>query len=630
MDWLALALLLHGACLGAGVAWPPLRRLLLSALPDGADPAARLLMAACVLLSAGQALLSTLTLAIGVLVLPPGWMVSLIALLLAGFLVYTTVLLRAPLLASLRSLDAWDAAGFLLAGSPLVLLLWMTFSPELEIDSIVYHLSVPAAWLNEGAIVRFPYEPHSNWHFLSQMTYLWALAIEPGGVIVAKLMELGRCVGAAIGVAGLGRWLQGRALGYTAAFLVLASEDVGRYGVTAHVDAGGMLYAVAGAIALAGATENGSRKSLVLAGLLLGCLAAVKQTGAALLLPAWLAYPVACIVVRREEWRPVFARTILLGVAMAPPSVPWWLKNTVYTGSPFFPFLVDVFPPFDDVRVGMTFFARYYAYGEGGPGGSALTIDHLYVLNSNAKLSSVTGILFLGPGALLGWLLLRRTDPAQGGFRLLLSLWLCLAVVPLVFAPFWRFLYPLYPIAVLAAGNELVRITARSGMPWMATLLLAGAVTHGARNAYDFALYRQFGRKAIATPPVAPVLTSAQAGEWYAAHAPTATTIDWINGTLGPEDRLLASRAIPTLPLLRVRCTPNAPCIAREVITTLEETGHSAAEMAAVFHHRGWTHVYTLEPLDGGEAARFRETYLEEIRRDPLGGRVFRFQSGEK
>lgn len=501
-------------------------------------------------------------------------------------------------------------------------LLWMTLIPELEVDSIAYHLTVPRAYLNWGQILAIPFEPHSNWHSLFQMGNLWALALEGDSVIPAKLLELTRCEIAAAGVAAAVAMIYRRDAALPAAAIFLANEIVARYGVTAHVDAGQSLLTVAGVLAgvVALQAEKPARW-IVLAALIFGALGAVKQTGYALAGAGCGA--LALVLWQRKVWQfdgQLLQQWAMIAGSGAAPVLPWLGKNWILTGNPFFPFLSPWIPSNREAAIGLTHILNYYPDNpEPVP-----PLAHLYVIVTNVGLADVLSCLILVPLAWLGFVTDRnRTIHWEPRVFLLTA---CLTPLPLlIYAPYSRFLAGLVALAVAAAAGELSNALTKRFGSGAAKGALAGLIVLYTWNFWEFARFEQFGRKALAAPPHWPVLTEEDQEQYYREFGHGSLWIDRINRE-APADAVLAvSAKIDKVPLIQRRFWPTVPVVTRPLAETLADLGFTAEQIAEEFQNLQVTHLLTEESFDQPAAQEFRERYLVPVGEREGGAQLFLF-----
>lgn len=507
-------------------------------------------------------------------------------------------------------------------------LFWQTMMPDIDVDDITYHASVPKAWVMEGRIVPIPLNAHSNWHMLLEMSYLWSFALRPQDIVGAKLLEAIRCVLSVAAVAGFSGWIYGRRVALIAAACVLLMEEFFRYGTTADTDAGQALFQFTAMALIARWLDSpGERRYLALGSLLLGFSLATKHTGVLGVLPILAGTVAMRLYARRgrDGNPPLALEALALGGPMTLALLPWLGKNLLVTGNPVYPFFGMIFPAKEDFAIALADVNRYFTrdatwweYIKGLP-------THLYVMNSNVRLGNVNGILFLGPlSALL--LILNRREEGRGAIsaaRMFPVVVAMLALPAFILSPFWRFMIGAYPIAFVPFAGEAMRLLDRRRPRVLATLLGFALLAYFSWNIVYYNFNRQYYRRSLSVPPNRPTLTEAQRRAFYETYETSIHVIDRANEVVGPAGRLLASLAREPLPMLHVRFIPNAPCISREAVQTLANWGWDADRIAAWMHEKGITHILA-EDRRGKELPeeqRFRERWLREVysRRDHQG-----------
>jgi hypothetical protein len=297
------------------------------------------------------------------------------------------------------------------------LLAWMTLQPWLEIDTLTYHQSVPKAWLNEGRVFGVPFEAHSHWHFLSDVVNVWSFALLPSDTIAPKLLELIRSLLAACAAAGGAAWLYGRRAGLVTGVMVLLFTEMSRYGTTSHVDVGMGLYATVGVLLLAAWLADPRQLRLaVLGSVILGGCAGAKHTGGVTMLAALVvAALIRTVQMMRQVRRPPASHLLVELVALFLPAflvvLPWLVKNALFTGNPFYPFLSRHFNIREDAAIPLIHFITYYP--DDAPLMERLLpgTSQLAAFNSNAALNNANGYVFMTFAAMLIWFF---TRPGNG------------------------------------------------------------------------------------------------------------------------------------------------------------------------------------------------------------------------
>lgn len=211
-------------------------------------------------------------------------------------------------------------------------------APITDWDSLMYHVRVPAQFLERGAI----FFPDDNLHVsrvgLIHLLYVPLLAAGAGSG--PALLSVGLALLLAVVVVSLClRLLAGRtapaclALLWGSPLLILVA-------ITPRTDVSLALYAfLAHALLLRLLVKGYDRTSFLLAAVLLGCAFAVKYQGAVYgvaLLPLILRVSLLAGDRAAAARASLVFATLCLAVTL-----PWLLKNLMLVGSPVYPFLAD-------------------------------------------------------------------------------------------------------------------------------------------------------------------------------------------------------------------------------------------------------------------------------------------------
>lgn len=223
-----------------------------------------------------------------------------------------------------------------------VLLLPMVASPPAatDWDGLSYHLAAPAIWLREGRIGYIPFMHHSNFPFVIEMQYLWALGVGAGagGAKVFHWATLLMTLGATLAFARRAGFAGGWAVASLIAVPVVLWEATVAYAdlaTTAYT----LLFLLAGWNAVRENDTSIRRRWLVLAGLMGGLALGTKMTalgslGIVALLLSWEAIRHKRVRVAEIVW--------CVGIALLV-GAPWYIKTYIYTGNPVYPYFYEIF-----------------------------------------------------------------------------------------------------------------------------------------------------------------------------------------------------------------------------------------------------------------------------------------------
>jgi len=207
-------------------------------------------------------------------------------------------------------------------------------APPLKFDALVYHLTLPQAYLDAGRIVYLPGIMYWGMPQITEMLYTWAMALAGAEAAVV----LGWMIGllSMVGILGFvsqrinarSAWIGLAALmaGYTTA----SSMSWGYVGWMTILCGWAFLQVMDQWVA------GRARKDLILAGVFAGIALGAKYTAGVLVLCglatiAWFG--------RRDTSKNLLQNLFLFGMVVVLVSSPWWIKNFIATGNPFYPLL---------------------------------------------------------------------------------------------------------------------------------------------------------------------------------------------------------------------------------------------------------------------------------------------------
>lgn len=265
-----------------------------------------------------------------------------------------------------------------------------TTAPEISYDALVYHLAVPQSYLSAGQMIDLPYNHYSYLPLLTSLLYVWGLAVD--GMYMAKLMNwfIGMALLHALYAFASG--LKGRKFGLAACALFITIPTVTYLHWVANSDLGAALFLMFALMCCLKWREFPTKIGfLYLAGLFCGAGLATKYT-TAIGVAAIMTYcnvRLYSVPVDRK-WRVAGCFALLLVL----PLLPWFVRNFVFQGNPFFPYATEYFGgrSFDPELL-----RNWYAETRHGSPGLALTPHLLKIWRDVTVGMESTPYNYMGP-----------------------------------------------------------------------------------------------------------------------------------------------------------------------------------------------------------------------------------------
>lgn len=233
---------------------------------------------------------------------------------------------------------------FLLALIPWVGV-WTPPGASLEWDSLSYHLADPKLYLQAHRIYYLPWESHSNFAFTAEMWYLFGLTARgvESGVPLAKLFHFTCGVGVCLAVYAFGVRHLSPKVGLAAAGLLGSTPLVLWEAGTAYTDLAGAFFATLTLLAVANGIAARDERWLRLGAVLMGLTLSTKATALSTLALLALALLFWWARSPHQTWPRAMGKVAgWCALALAVGS-PWYIKSTVYTGNPIYPFYYQIF-----------------------------------------------------------------------------------------------------------------------------------------------------------------------------------------------------------------------------------------------------------------------------------------------
>lgn len=242
------------------------------------------------------------------------------------------------------------------------------FTPENGFDPLNYYLAIPNHWLIHHGIADMP--SHTYFNLFGFYACIYAPAMAIGGESLAKAANFFPIIP---GVIGFTLYFGKKYFGLKTAIFALAiiclTYQFDGLAFTTRSDSMMIMFSLAllaAALKIPRADNNKAKKNklkfVILAGIFAGAAMAVKATAILMVIPVMIimfyreAVHQGIMTVKSAKHAAAF---LALFTAIASIFViPWLIKNYIYRGNPFFPFLTDLFGMPDNYDANLLFFFK--------------------------------------------------------------------------------------------------------------------------------------------------------------------------------------------------------------------------------------------------------------------------------
>jgi hypothetical protein len=391
-----------------------------------------------------------------------------LTVLALGLVLFAWAMLRLPRTANLEEpASGFEVLALLLAAIPVLLAGIASLAPPVAKDTLLYHISLPKAFLAGRGLVDVPNNIAQYYALGAELNGAWAMLL--GRIISPRAAEaaFGCTEFSCLPLLGLilYGWSRGRGLhraqALVAVALVACVPTVYASSASAYNDMALTVYFTLAAAAVVGWWEKPNLWNALPIGLALGFALGVKLLALFLLAVIVVVF---LLRTRQAEVKPqagvspaAVLRSAALAIGLAAAVAgPWYLRNWVRTGSPLYPFYINLLhgsaPGWDAQRsvIDQMLNSRFGGYPKG-------VLDYLAVpfrisLTAQPELpryfDGVLGISFLfgSPLLLLAWKK-KRLDTASAIATALACGFL---VCWLFSSEQMRYLLPVLPILALS------------------------------------------------------------------------------------------------------------------------------------------------------------------------------------
>jgi hypothetical protein len=256
-----------------------------------------------------------------------------------------------PTSAASEPFSFFEGAVLLLMATTLLLALGCALVPPFLGDDMVYHLNTPKIYLKSHGLTEVPNNVYTYFPMGMEMTYVLAMLVK--GDILAKLIHWSMGVFITVSIFSFARrigLLRSQALLAAATFCTVPTVWF-LMAWSAYIDLALTFFIMLTVFALLNSYTHKDHRWLIVGGVLFGFALSIKFTSLYL-------FPVlffGLILRFRSLWadgardarlllRPIVKEVLFPMMLALLVATPWYLKNIYYTGNPFFPFFLNLFP----------------------------------------------------------------------------------------------------------------------------------------------------------------------------------------------------------------------------------------------------------------------------------------------
>lgn len=327
-----------------------------------------------------------------------------------------------------------------------------SLGPPWDYDGLMYHLFGPRIFLEHEGLFPYPDNWYVNGPFAIELLFTFGMAF--GDDVFPKLVHFS--FGAFFIIATYlvaRRWLSPRT-GILASLLLLGVPILPVWAGFAYIDLGWGLYEFLSIAALLVWSKERDRQWLIVAGSCIGAAAASKYLG---LIGIGISGMVLLLLAGRRSNRARVRDLRSLGLPILVIAGPWYVRNFIWFGNPFFPLLFGG-PGWDSGRLG-----DYMAYLTSFGAGRRL-IDYLLLpLNAyvrHAQFGTVMNSIDI-PGVLFPLALIAAFNRSSKALRYLVWIGVARAALWSLGSQQLRFLLPTYPLFAIGAADSVAWISDR-------------------------------------------------------------------------------------------------------------------------------------------------------------------------
>ncbi len=538
-------------------------------------------------------------------------LILLMILSLAGWLRVKKPPMK-PDLKKLRS--PWDRFAFFLLLFCLLAGLLLTLTPEIGKDALIYHLAVPKLFLKHHGFTFIPGNIFSNYPLHSEMLFLVGLFLQ--GDTLAKGMHFLLLLFTLLGMDQFIRYrMKGHDYPSLSLLIFCAIPSVFLVSHLAYNDLFVTFYSMAAVFAFINWFDRPEKGWLILSGVFSGLAIAGKYT--ALFLPL-----LGCLGIlwaaRHHRFRAAGAFRLLLlyGFIVAIVGSPFYIKNLILTGNPFYPFLYGIFGG----RGWEPQQAQFYDYFVQSLGMGRTFLDYILLpwnLSFLAKMDSPRFDGIVGPIFFLTLPFAFMTRKPSIAMKIM-------GIYCVFMFLFWasaaqqiRYLIPIFPFLAIITGSILTDYQKKKIVFYLLVFLIAGSLVF---NGYN--MIKDFRR----INPVSVVIGKEGRTEFLDRMLPSYSMFDTMNRHLPPDAKIFLIYMKNWTFLCEKECYSDS-MFESYTIQKLLSQASTPAEIFSALTGKGFTHILfdihyiygppsTFTPSEQALFQAFTHEHLELVKTD--------------
>jgi hypothetical protein len=321
-------------------------------------------------------------------------------------------------------------------------------APEIQYDSLNYHLTVPRIYIESHRIVDLPILQS---YFAKSVEMLYALGLILSGQIAAKLISFNFGILLLIAVISFGKRFFSFETGIIGAALFYITPLVGWLSTTTSIDVAVAFSIFLAIYALILWWKTNHRGLLILCGLMSGLALSAKLNAALALIPIGLSVIAISYRLAGKSLFRNLSQLALFGIPILLVVPPWYLMTYFHTGNPVFPFYNAIFKspllPYENTFMNLKDFGMGYRLKDF----FMLPWNITYHTQSymEATPDGVMGITFL---MIFPFIFLAIKKKSSEIPRVLTAIIVIFTGIWFIIGQYARYLLPIIPLITLMAG----------------------------------------------------------------------------------------------------------------------------------------------------------------------------------